>query len=889
MFCEINNKSFSLGGLHMAKENQTQNTEPKTTNVDDMINGLVANAVSALHEMDSFDQEKVDYITHQMVMAGLENHMELAIMAADETGRGVAEDKAVKNIFATEEIWHHIRDHKTVGIIKDDKERQLITVAEPLGVLAGITPVTNPTSTTLFKSIISMKTRNPIIFSFHPQALKSSIAAAKVVRDAAVAAGAPEGIVQWIEEPSLEATTKLINHPDVASTLATGGPGMVKAAYSTGKPALGVGPGNGPVYVEKSANILRAVNDIVLSKTFDNGMICATENSAVIDNVIYDEVKELFIKNGVFFIKKEDQDKLADAMFDPKRGGVRGPIAGKSAIQIAEMAGIKVPENTKVLAAELENDQIGPKFMLSGEKLSPVLSIFRVADKNEAFKVCEALLNYGGLGHTAAIQTSDDDLALEFGKQMKAARVLVNTPGGLGGIGNLYNEMTPSLTLGTGSWGANSISHNVTDYDLLNFKTIAKRRNNMQWIKLPRVYFEKTSVRYLNDMPGIKKVFIVTSPSMVEHGYVDIVLDELKRRSNEIQYSLFSSVEPDPTTDTVNKGVAQMRAFQPDTIIALGGGSPLDAAKNMWLFYEDPEASFFGAKQKFLDIRKRAYRFNKPKKAQMIAIPTTSGTGSEVTPFAVITDSKTHVKYPLADYSLTPDVAIVDPQFVETVPKGTVAASGLDVLCHGIESFVSVMASDYTRPLSLQAIKLVFDNLTNSYNGDEHARAEMHNAATLAGMAFGNAFLGINHSIAHKLGGEFGITHGIAIAITMPHVIRYNFELPKKIAVWPKYEYFRADKDYAEIARYVGLRGDTDEELKEALVNKIIELAHSVNVSLDLKDWGVDKAQFDKAVDKLAELAYEDQCTTANPKEPLIADLKQIMIDEYDGKGVEKK
>lgn len=875
----------------MAKENQAktkQDIEPKTTSVDDVINGLVANAVSALHEMESFDQAKVDYITHQMVMAGLDAHMDLAIMAADETGRGVAEDKAVKNIFATEEIWHHIRDHKTVGIIEDDKERQLIKVAEPLGVLAGITPVTNPTSTALFKSIISMKTRNPIIFSFHPQAMKSSVAAAKIVRDAAVAAGAPEGIIQWIEEPSLEATTKLINHPDVASTLATGGPGMVKAAYSTGKPALGVGPGNGPVYIEQTANIPRAVNDIVLSKTFDNGMICATENSAVVDDSIYDEIKEQFEKNGVFFVKEEDEATLADAMFDPKRGGVKGPIAGKSAIQIAELAGIKVPENTKVLAAELTNDQIGPEFPLSGEKLSPVLSFYRVNSHDEAFAVCDALLHYGGLGHTAGIQTTDEDLAVEFGKQMKATRVLVNTPGGFGGIGDLYNQMTPSMTLGTGSWGANSISHNVTDYDLLNIKTIAKRRNNMQWIKLPRVYFEKTSVRYLDSMPGIEKVFIVTSPSMVEHGYVDIVLDELKRRPNEIQYSLFSSVEPDPTTDTVNKGVAQMRSFKPDTIIALGGGSPLDAAKNMWLFYEDPDASFFGAKQKFLDIRKRAYRFNKPKKAQFVAIPTTSGTGSEVTPFAVITDSKTHVKYPLADYSLTPDVAIVDPQFVETVPKGTVAASGLDVLCHGIESFVSVMASDYTRPLSLQAIKLVFENLTDSYNGDPTARAEMHNAATLAGMAFGNAFLGINHSIAHKLGGEFGLTHGIAIAITMPHVIRYNFKLPKKIAVWPKYESFRADKDYAEIARYVGLKGDSNEELKEALVNKIIELAHSVGVSLSLKDWGVDKEQFNATVDTLAKLAYEDQCTTANPKEPLMADLKQIMIDEYDGRGVEK-
>lgn len=868
------------------KVKELKTTKPEKTNVDDMINKLVSKAQKALEIMDSFDQEKVDHITHEMVMAGQDKHMDLALMAAEETGRGVAEDKAIKNMYATEEIWHSIRDHKTVGVIKDDRERQLITVAEPLGVLAGITPVTNPTSTTLFKSIIAMKTRNPIIFSFHPQAMKSSVAAAKTVRDAAIAAGAPEGAIQWIEEPSIEATNKLINNPGVASTLATGGPGMVKAAYSTGKPALGVGPGNGPVYIERTANILRAVNDIVLSKTFDNGMICATENSAIIDNEIYDDVKENFIKNGVFFVTKKDQPKLAEAMFDPKRGGVRGPIAGKSAKGIAKLAGIKVPDNTKVLAAEMTG--VGPKYPLSGEKLSPVISVYKAKSHEDAFSIAEQLLNYGGLGHTAAIQTTDDDIALKFGIKMKAARVLVNTPGGFGGIGNLYNEMTPSLTLGTGSWGANSISHNVTDYDLLNIKTIAKRRNNMQWVKLPRVYFEKTSIRYLDDMPGINKVFIVTTPGMVEHGYVDTVLDELKRRPNEIEYSLFSDVEPDPTTDTVEKGVAQMRSFKPDTIIALGGGSPLDAAKNMWLFYEDPTTSFFGAKQKFIDIRKRAYRFNKPRKAQMIAIPTTSGTGSEVTPFAVITDSKTHVKYPLADYALTPDVAIVDPQFVQTVPKGTVAASGLDTLCHGIESFVSVMASDYTRPMSLQAIKLVFENLTKSYNGDEHAREEMHNAATLAGMAFGNAFLGITHSVAHKLGGEFGLTHGIAIAITLPHVIRFNAKLPEKIAVWPKYEYFRANKDYAEIARYVGIQGKTDEDLVEGLVQKIIDLAHSVGVTLSLKAWGVDKDKFDAAVDRLSVLAYEDQCTTANPKEPLIADLKQIMLDDYDGKGVEK-
>lgn len=864
----------------------TKHSETETmTKAEKMVDALVQKAHTALDIMSNFDQQKVDYITHQMVEAGQDQHMELAIEAVAETGRGVVEDKAIKNMFATEEIWHHIRKDHTVGVIEDNQADELITVAEPLGVLAGITPVTNPTSTTLFKAIIAMKTRNPIIFSFHPQALECSRHAARIVRDAAIAAGAPEGAIQWIDEPSRETSTALINNSGIACTLATGGPGMVKAAYSTGKPALGVGPGNGPVYIEQTANIARAVNDLVLSKTFDNGMICATENSAVIDKAIYPAVKAALQANRVYFLPKSDYGKLRTTMFNAKTGGVNGPIAGKSAEQIAQMADIKVPKDTQVLAVELT--EIGKQELLSGEKLSPVLSVYQAAGHLDAFKQCEALLNYGGLGHTAAIQTDDMALAKEYGIEMKASRVIVNSPSGLGGIGNIYNRMTPSLTLGTGSWGANSISHNVTDYDLLNVKTIAKRRNNMQWIKLPRIYFERDSVRYLKDMPNVNRVFIVTGPSIYAHGYVDVVTDQLKLRENDVQYLVFSDVEADPSTTTVQKGVDLMKAFKPDTIIALGGGSPLDAAKGMWMFYENEHASFFGAKQKFLNIRKRAYRFDKPKKAQLVAIPTTSGTGSEVTPFAVITDSETHVKYPLADYALTPDVAIVDPQFVDTVPKGNIAASGLDVLCHAIESYVSNMASDYTRPLSLQAIKLVFKNLTKSYNGDETARAEMHNASTLAGMAFGNAFLGINHSIAHKLGGEFGLTHGIAIAITMPHVIKFNASLPKKFTTWPKYEAFHAADDYATIARTIGLTGSTKAELVDQLCNKIKELAHSVGVTLSLKAWGVDRAQFDQAVDRLATLAYEDQCTTANPQEPLIVDLKQIMIDEYTGAGVE--
>ncbi|WP_035421469.1 bifunctional acetaldehyde-CoA/alcohol dehydrogenase [Fructilactobacillus florum] len=859
--------------------------ETQTNQVAQTIDELVKKSQAALDTMSQFDQAKVDKITQAMVMAGVDAHQMLGQLAYEETGRGVAEDKAIKNLFATEEIWHSIRNDKTVGVINDNPEEDYQQVAEPLGVIAGITPVTNPTSTTLFKAIIAMKTRNTIIFSFHPQALQSSIKAAKIVRDAAVAAGAPADAIQWITKPSREATNYLINHPHVACTLATGGPGLVKAAYSTGKPALGVGPGNGPVYIEKTANILRAVNDLVLSKTFDNGMICATENSAVIDQQIYSAVKAELEKNRVYFVPQAEQQQLTEAMFDPERLSVKGPIAGATAQQIAELANLKIPVDTQVLAVEMTG--IGPDYPMSGEKLSPVISVYTATDQNDAIAKVEKLLEYGGLGHTAAIQTSDDELATKFGVAVKASRVIVNSPSGLGGIGNLYNNMTPSLTLGTGSWGENSISHNVTDMDLLNIKTIAKRRNNMQWIKLPRIYFEKNSVRYLKDMPNITKAFIVTSPSMVKYHYVDKVLDELNARQNQVQYYIFDDIHGEPNLEMIQAGVTQMQAFQPDTIIALGGGSPLDAAKMMWLIYEQPDTDFFGARQKFLDIRKRVYRFEKPRKSQMVAIPSTSGTGSEVTPFSVITDEQHHVKYPLADYALTPDVAIVDPQFVMSVPQGTVAASGLDALTHAIESYVSTMASDYTRPLSLQAIKLIFDNLTAAYHGDQHARAEMHTASTIAGMAFANAFLGITHSIAHKIGGEFGITHGIAIAITLPHVIRYNFKQPKKIATWPKYESFRADQDYAMIARYLGLPGQTNEELKEALVHRFIELAHSVGITLSLEAQGVNEAELEKRSQRLAELAYGDQCTTANPKEPLIEDLRQIIQAEYHGTGVE--
>lgn len=862
--------------------------EEKKQNAQKLVDDIIAKSEAAFEQLRYYSQEQVDKICQAMALAAEEHHMDLAIDAAEETGRGVAEDKAIKNIYASEYIWNNIRHDKTVGIIKDNDEDQTITIADPLGIIAGIVPVTNPTSTTIFKSIISAKTRNTIIFSFHRQAMKSSIKTAKILQEAAEKAGAPKNMIQWLPESSRENTTALLQHPKTATILATGGPSLVKAAYSSGNPALGVGPGNGPAYIEKTANIERSVYDIVLSKTFDNGMICATENSVVVDEEIYDKVKEEFQKWNCYFLKPNEIDKFTEGFIDPKRHQVRGPIAGRSANAIADMCGIKVPENTKVIIAEYEG--VGDKYPLSAEKLSPVLTMYKATSHENAFDICAQLLHYGGEGHTAAIHTLDDDLATKYGLEMRASRIIVNSPSGIGGIGNIYNNMTPSLTLGTGSYGGNSISHNVTDWDLLNIKTIAKRRENRQWVKIPpKVYFQRNSLKELQDIPNINRAFIVTGPGMSKRGYVQRVIDQLRQRQNDTAFLVFDDVEEDPSTNTVEKGVAMMNDFKPDTIIALGGGSPMDAAKAMWMFYEHPETSWYGVMQKYLDIRKRAYQIKKPTKSQLIGIPTTSGTGSEVTPFAVITDSETHVKYPLADYALTPNIAIVDSQFVETVPAKTTAWTGLDVLCHATESYVSVMATDYTRGWSLQTIKGVMENLPKSVQGDKLARRKMHDFSTMAGMAFGQAFLGINHSLAHKMGGAFGLPHGLLIAIAMPQVIRFNAKRPQKLALWPHYETYHATKDYADIARFIGLKGNTDEELAEAYAKKVIELAHECGVKLSLKDNGVTREEFDKAVDDLARLAYEDQCTTTNPVEPLVSQLKELLERCYDGTGVEEK
>lgn len=850
------------------------------------VNALVEKASHALDEMMKFDQEKVNEIVHSMVMAGIDQHMVLAKAAVEETQRGVYEDKCIKNLYSTETIWHSIKYEKTVGVIERDMQRGLIKVASPLGIVAGITPVTNPTSTTMFKIIISLMARNPIIFAFHPSAQKCSALAAKTLYDAAREHGAPENCIQWIEHPSIEATNTLINHPKVAITLATGGSAMVKAAYSTGKPALGVGPGNVPAYFEKTTDIKRAVNDVIVSKSFDNGMICASEQAVICDKEIYDEVKKEFTKNRGYFVPKNEIPALTKYVINAEKQSVNPEIVGKSAMFIAEKAGIKVPEGTKVLLAELEG--VGAEYPLSREKLSPVLAFIKSESTEDGFKKAKQMLELGGKGHSASIHTfgGNNELIERFAEEMEACRILVNSPSSIGGIGDLYNEMTPSLTLGCGSYGKNSISRNVSVQHMFNVKTIAKRRNNMQWQKLPsRLYFEKNSIRYLEKMPNVDKVMIITDPGMMKFGLAQRLIDVLSRRANEVKYEIFSDVEPDPTTNTVNKGLAKIRAFEPDTIIALGGGSAMDAAKMMWLQYEHPEISFFGAKAKFLDIRKRAYKIPElGEKAQLVCIPTTSGTGSEVTPFAIITDSETHLKYPIADYSLTPTVAIVDPQFAYTLPKSMVAYTGMDVLTHALESYVSALASDYTRGLSLQAASLVFKAIRDSYNTDSHEPKEMmHNASTIAGMAFANAFLGINHSLAHKIGAEFKIPHGYANAILLPHVIRYNAINNGKTQVWAKYDHFHADEDYARMAELAGCKAHNNAAMVEALVQEVIKMGKDLNLKMSIKDQGVSKAQFESKVDKLAELAYEDQCTVANPKEPMISELKEILYQAYEG------
>ncbi|AYB45312.1 bifunctional acetaldehyde-CoA/alcohol dehydrogenase [Paenibacillus lautus] len=860
--------------------------EVKGQTAAEYIQGLIDKANRAKEKFMKLDQEQVDGIVQAMAMAGLEKHMQLAKMAVEETGRGVYEDKIIKNLFATEYIHNSIKYDKTVGIIEDNAYDSFQKIAEPIGIIMGITPVTNPTSTTIFKALISIKTRNPIIFGFHPSAQACSREAALILRDAAVKQGAPADCIQWIEAPSMDKTNTLMNHPEVACILATGGSAMVKAAYSCGKPALGVGPGNVPCFIEKSADLDQAVNDLILSKTFDNGMICASEQAVIIEEPIYHTVKKKMIASGCYFVNKEELAKLTAHAMVADKCAVNPTIVGQPAAKIAEACGFEVPDSTKILVAELEG--VGPAYPLSAEKLSPVLACYKVKDAEEGITRAEEMVAFGGMGHSSVIHSHNEDVILKFSDRMKTCRILVNQPSSQGGIGDIYNTNLPSLTLGCGSYGRNSTSSNVTAVNLINVKRVNRRTVNMQWFKVPdKIYFEKGSTQYLAKMPDITRVAIVTDPMMVKLGYVERVEHYLRQRRVPVAIEVFSEVEPDPSTTTVERGTEMLERFQPDCIIALGGGSPMDAAKAMWLFYEYPDTDFNNLKQKFMDIRKRVYKYPKlGRKAKFVAIPTTSGTGSEVTSFTVITDKvQGNTKYPLADYELTPDVAIIDPEFVYTLPKTAVADTGMDVLTHAIEAYVSVMASDYTDGLAIKAIQLVFQYLEQSaLTGDKLAREKMHNASTLAGMAFANAFLGINHSLAHKWGGQYHTAHGRTNAILMPHVIRYNAKKPTKFAAWPKYTHFVADERYAEIARILGLPARTTEEGVNSLIAAIRELNSKLGIEESFQQLGIDPQDFERNVEHLADRAFEDQCTTSNPKLPLVTELAEVYRNAFYGR-----
>lgn len=850
------------------------------------IQTLIDKANKAHAAFMSMDQKQIDRIVQAMALAGLDKHMMLAKMAVEETGRGVYEDKITKNIFATEYVYHSIKYDKTVGVIEDNEYESFQKIAEPVGIIMGITPVTNPTSTTMFKALISIKTRNPIIFGFHPSAQNCSREAAKILRDAAVKHGAPADCIQWIDDPSMDRTNALMNHNDVALILATGGSGMVRAAYSCGKPALGVGPGNVPCFIEKSADINQAVTDLILSKSFDNGMICASEQAVIIEEPIFDQVKKKMIANGCYFVNKDEAAKLTAGAINAEKCAVNPAIVGQSAVSIAQMCGIEVPANTKILVAEIEG--VGTKFPLSAEKLSPVLACYKVKTAAEGIERAAEVVAFGGMGHSSVIHSTNEEVIGKFADRLQTGRIIVNSPSTHGAIGDIYNTNMPSLTLGCGSYGRNSTSSNVTAVNLINVKRVARRTVNMQWFKVPnKVYFEKGATQYLAKMPDITRVAIITDAMMVKLGYVEKVEHYLRQRQMPVAIEVFSDVEPDPSTTTVDRGTEMMRRFQPDCIIALGGGSPMDAAKAMWLFYEYPDTDFNDLKQKFMDIRKRIYKYPRlGVKAKFVAIPTTSGTGSEVTSFAVITDkNQGNTKYPLADYELTPDVAIVDPEFVYSLPRTAVADTGMDVLTHAIEAYVSVMANDYTDGLAIKAIQLVFQYLEQSaLQGDKLAREKMHNASTIAGMAFANAFLGINHSLAHKWGGQYHTAHGRTNAILMPHVIRYNAKKPTKFASFPKYSHFVADERYAEIARILGLPARTTEEGVTSLINAIRKLNKTLGIEESFQEIGFDAKDFEAHVDYLADRAFEDQCTTANPKLPLVTELADVYRNAFYGK-----
>ncbi|GGV32079.1 bifunctional acetaldehyde-CoA/alcohol dehydrogenase [Streptomyces spectabilis] len=859
------------------------------------VDRLVSAGLTALAAYEDLTQEQVDHIVNKASVAALDQHTALARLAVEETGRGVFEDKAVKNMFACEHVTHSMGPMKTVGVIARDDTEGMVEIAEPVGVVCAITPVTNPTSTTIFKALLALKTRNPVVFAFHPAAQRCSAEAARIVRDAAVTAGAPEHCVQWIEAPSVETTGALMRHPGVALILATGGNAMVKAAYSAGKPALGVGAGNVPAYVHKTALLRRAVNDLVLSKAFDNGMICASEQAVILDDAIYDAALSEFRTLHAHLATAEEKAKLEAFLFPAGAEGsgcspkVNPAAVGQNPVWIAEQAGFSVPAGTSLILVEA--DGVGPAEPLTREKLCPVLTVLRAGSEHEGFDLAAAMVAFHGQGHSAVIHAEDPDLAEAYGRRLRAVRIIVNAPSSQGAIGGVYNSLLPSLTLGCGSWGSTSVSDNVSAAQLLNVKRLTTRRNNLQWFKVPpKIYFEPQAIRYLADMPDVHRVTVVTDATMTRLGFVDRIRHVLRGRRQTVTVQVIDNVEPEPSIDAVQRGARLMRDFRPDTIIALGGGSPMDAAKVMWLLYEQPDVDFADMRHKFFDIRKRAFRFPVlGSRARLVCVPTTSGTGAEVTPFAVISDPATGKKYPLADYALTPSVAIIDPQLTTDLPPALAADSGFDALTHAIEAYVSVYANDFTDGLALHAIRMVFDHIEAAVNDrarQPEAREKMHNAGTIAGMAFGNAFLGIVHAMSHTLGATFHIAHGRTNAVLLPHVIRYNGTVPAKLTGWPKYEHYRAPQRFQDIARTVGLPATTPQEGVESLAHAVERLRDAIGIEPSFQSLGVDETAFLNALPQQALNAYEDQCAPANPRMPMLDDMTEIMRAAYYGTSI---
>ena len=859
----------------------------RVTNIEEL-EELIRRVKAAQAEYATYTQEQVDAIFKKAALAANAARIPLAKMAVAETGMGVVEDKVIKNHFASEIIYNKYKQDKTCGVIEEDKAFGIQKIAEPVGILAGIVPTTNPTATAIFKALIALKTRNAIIFSPHPRAKNCTIEAAKIILQAAVAAGAPENIIAWIDEPSVPLSQALMQHPDISLILATGGPGMVKAAYSSGRPSLGVGAGNTPAVIDSTAHLKLAVSSIILSKTFDNGMICASEQSVIVVDDVYEEVKREFIARGAYFVTPEEREKLGNQII--VNGHLNAEIVGQPVQKLAELAGFSIPEDTRVLIGEVE--KIGKDEPFAFEKLSPILAMYRAKDYEDAVEKAEQLVEFGGRGHTAVLYTSpaNTEHIKRFEDKVQTARVLINTPSSQGAIGDLYNfRLDPSLTLGCGTWGGNSISENVEPSHLLNIKTVAERRENMLWFRIPpKVYFKSGALPVaIRELAGKRRAFIITDKPLYDLG----VTNTLEQALDEIglKYDIFYDVEPDPSLETVQRGLELINTFQPDVIIAMGGGSPMDAAKIIWLLYEHPEIEFEGLAMRFMDIRKRVYELPPlGDKAILVAIPTTSGTGSEVTPFAVVTDRRTDIKYPLADYALTPTMAIVDPELVLNMPKKLTAYGGIDALTHALEAFVSVLASEYTNGLALEAIRLIFKYLPSAYkNGanDPKAREKMHYAATIAGMAFANGFLGICHSMAHQLGATFHVPHGLANALMISHVIRYNAtDAPFKQATFSQYKYPNAMWRYARIASYLGLGGDTEAEKVNRLIAAVEDLKRQVEIPSAIKDVIKETpAEFYAKLDDLADRAFDDQCTGSNPRYPLISDLKQLFVDAYEG------